>query len=106
MPIVNAAPIKTVQHSVTQISHSHFTWDCLSSANHEFDILEYRIRYRAVSRKSQDVLVLLKLVAPSDKPRTYNSLTVDLILSPSQVYAAVRRAISSDLAYEAEGWLR
>jgi len=54
-----------------------------------------------MSLKSQDVLVLLKLVALSDEPWTYNSLAVDLDLSPSQVHAAVQRAIKSDLAYEA-----
>src|SRR5210317_117688 len=59
-----------------------------------------------MSLKSQDVLVLLKLVALSDEPWTYNSLAVDLDLSPSQVHAAVQRAIRSDLAYEAEDRVR
>lgn len=56
--------------------------------------------------KSQDVLVLLKLVALRDEPWTYNSLAADLDLSPSQVHAAVQRAIKSDLAYESEGQIR
>ncbi len=55
-----------------------------------------------MSLKSQDVLVLLKLVARGNEPWTYNSLAVELDLSPSQVHAAVRRAIKSDLAYEAD----
>ena len=56
--------------------------------------------------KSQDVLVLLKLVALGDEPGTYSALAVDLDLSPSQVHAAVQRAIKSDLAYEAEDQVR
>jgi hypothetical protein len=48
----------------------------------------------------------LKLVALGDGPWTYNSLAVDLDLSPSQVHAAVRRAIKSDLAYEIDGQVR
>lgn len=59
-----------------------------------------------MSLKSQDVLVLLKLVALGDAAWTYNSLAVDLDLSPSQVHAAVQRAIKSDLAYEAEDRVR
>ena len=56
-----------------------------------------------MSLKSQDVLVLLKLVTLGDESWTYNSLAIDLDLSPSQVHAAVQRAIKSDLAYEAGG---
>jgi hypothetical protein len=52
--------------------------------------------------KSQDVLVLLKLVARGKEPWTYNGLAVELDLSPSQVHAAVQRAIKSGLAYEAD----
>ena len=55
-----------------------------------------------MSLKSQDVLVLLKLVARGDEPWTYNGLATELDLSPSQVHAAVRRAVKSGLAYEAD----
>ena len=56
--------------------------------------------------KSQDVLVLLKLVALNDEAWTYNGLAIELDLSPSQVHAAVRRAIKSGLAYEVDGRVR
>jgi len=59
-----------------------------------------------MSLKSQDVLVLLKLVALGNEPWTYSSLGVDLDLSSSQVHTAVQRAIRSDLAYEAEDRVR
>ena len=59
-----------------------------------------------MSLKSQDVLVLLKLVALRDEPWTYSSLAVDLDLSPSQVHAAIQRAIKSELAYEADDRVR
>ena len=59
-----------------------------------------------MSLKSQDVLVLLKLVARRDEPWTYNSLATELDLSPSQVHAAVQRAIKSDLAYETDDQVR
>ncbi|NCF59636.1 MAG: hypothetical protein GWP64_07245 [Gammaproteobacteria bacterium] len=55
-----------------------------------------------MSLKSQDVLVLLKLVARGKAPWTYNGLAVELDLSPSQVHAAVQRAVKSGLAYEAD----
>ena len=50
--------------------------------------------------KSQDILVLLKLVTQRDESWTYNNLAAALDLSPSQVHAAVRRAIESGLASE------
>jgi hypothetical protein len=56
--------------------------------------------------KSQDVLVLLKLVAQGNESWTYNGLAMELDLSPSQVHAAVRRAIESGLAHEADGRVR
>ena len=59
-----------------------------------------------MSLKSQDVLVLLKLVAQRNEPWTYNSLATELDLSPSQVHAAVQRAIKSDLAYETDDQVR
>lgn len=59
-----------------------------------------------MSLKSQDVLVLLKLVALGDEPWTYSSLAVDLDLSASQVHAAIQRAVRSELAYETENRIR
>jgi len=56
--------------------------------------------------KSQDVLVLLKLVAQGNESWTYIDLATELDLSPSQVHAAVRRAIESGLAHEADGRVR
>ena len=48
--------------------------------------------------KSQDILVLLKIVAIREKPWTYNQLAVELFMSPSEVHAAIKRAISAHLA--------
>lgn len=48
--------------------------------------------------KSQDVLVMLKLVALGDWRWTYSSLATDLHLSPSQLHSAVRRAVRAQLA--------
>lgn len=56
--------------------------------------------------KSQDVLVLLKLIAQGSESWTYNGLATELDLSPSQVHAAVRRAIESGLAHETDGRVR
>lgn len=56
--------------------------------------------------KPQDILVLLKLVALRDDPWTYNGLAIDLDLSPSQVHAAVKRAIKSGLAYRVDERVR
>jgi len=50
--------------------------------------------------KSQDVLVMLKLVALGQKKWTYNSLAVDLDMSPSEVHAAIKRARRSCLSVE------
>lgn len=56
--------------------------------------------------KAQDILVLLKLVTQRDEPWTYNCLAAELDLSPSQLHAAVRRAIESGLALERDGRVR
>lgn len=61
---------------------------------------------RVMALRSQDVLVLLKLVTQRDKPWTYNGLAADLDLSPSQVHAAVRRAVDAGLALERDGQIR
>lgn len=48
--------------------------------------------------KPQDVLVLLKLIVIHKKEWSYNKLAVDLGMSPSQVHAAVKRALAAQLA--------
>jgi hypothetical protein len=48
--------------------------------------------------KPQDVLVLLKLVAIEKKHWSFNTLAVELGMSPSEVHAAVRRSVSAGLA--------
>lgn len=48
--------------------------------------------------KPQDVLVMLKLVAIKGVSWTYNQLAVELGMSPSEVHAAVKRALSVHLA--------
>ena len=50
--------------------------------------------------KAQDVLVLLKLVAASRPTWSYNVLAVELGMSPSEVHAAVKRAVASHLAIQ------
>lgn len=48
--------------------------------------------------KSQDIYVLLKLVAMGDRSWTYANLAVSLEMSPSQVHSAIQRALSARLA--------
>ena len=48
--------------------------------------------------KPQDVLVLLKLVALGDRSWSYAWLAVQLGMSPSQLHAAVKRALAAQLA--------
>lgn len=52
--------------------------------------------------KPQDVLVLLKLVVLEHQDWTYNWLAFELNLSPSEVHAAVKRALESGLALQRE----
>lgn len=56
--------------------------------------------------KSQDILVLLKLVTLRDEVWTYDGLAAELDLSPSQVHTAIRRAIRSGLAIEVDDRIR
>ena len=56
--------------------------------------------------KTQDVLVLLKLVAHRDQHWSYAGLAGELDLSPSQVHAAISRAVQSGLATELGGRVR
>ena len=53
--------------------------------------------------KPQDILVLLKLVAIGKAPWSYNSLAVQLGMSPSEVHAAIKRATQAKLAVEQDG---
>ncbi len=48
--------------------------------------------------KAQDVLVLVKLVATGLWSQSYNILAVELGMSPSEVHAALRRAVAARLA--------
>lgn len=48
--------------------------------------------------KPQDILVLLKLVAMGRKPWSYAGLGAELGMSPSQLHAAVKRALAAQLA--------
>lgn len=48
--------------------------------------------------KPQDIFVLLKLVAIGRKDWSYNRLAVSLHMSPSEVHAAVKRALAARLA--------
>jgi hypothetical protein len=48
--------------------------------------------------KPQDILVLLKLLSIGRRDWTYAQLGVDLGMSPSQLHAAVKRAIAAQLA--------
>ncbi len=48
--------------------------------------------------KPQDVLFLLKLVAQGKKPWSFNKIAVELGMSPSEVHAAAKRALTARLA--------
>jgi hypothetical protein len=52
--------------------------------------------------KPQDVLVLLKLVSIYPHEWAYNTLAVDLGMSPSEVHAAVKRSVKAGLANQGE----
>ncbi|MBW1848706.1 MAG: hypothetical protein JRJ27_16545 [Deltaproteobacteria bacterium] len=53
--------------------------------------------------KPQDLLVMLKLVARKNQEWTYNGMAVDLIMSPSEVHAAVKRSLRAGLAIKIKG---
>ncbi len=48
--------------------------------------------------KPQDILVVLKLVAMGQKPWSYAGLAMELGISPSQLHAAIKRALAAKLA--------
>ena len=48
--------------------------------------------------KPQDILFLLKLVSIGKEPWIYNSLALELGMSPSQVHAAAIRVLKANIA--------
>lgn len=56
--------------------------------------------------KPQDILFLLKLISIGKDPWIYNSLALDLGMSPSQVHAAAKRSLKAKLAVEKNGIIR
>jgi hypothetical protein len=63
-----------------------------------FFIRESRTENMLMNLKPQDVLFLLKLVAINKKPWSFNKLSVELGMSPSEVHAAAQRALAARLA--------
>lgn len=55
--------------------------------------------------KPQDVMVLLKLIAIQKISWSYNGLAVELGMSPSEVHAAVKRALAAQLAVKRDSSL-
>jgi hypothetical protein len=53
--------------------------------------------------KPQDVIVALKLISIGEQKWTYAQLAIDLGLSTSQLYASVKRVLSSQLASDLGG---
>jgi hypothetical protein len=71
------------------------------------------IRYSRIAKgewpmilKPQDVLVLLKLVSIYPHEWAYNTLAVDLGMSPSEVHAAVQRSIKAGLANQGDSQIK
>jgi hypothetical protein len=56
--------------------------------------------------KPQDILFLLKLIAIGKSPWAYNSLAIELSMSPSEVHAAAKRSLKAKLAIEQDGIIR
>jgi len=52
--------------------------------------------------KPQDVYVVLKLVAAGSRRAPYSHLALELVMSPSEVHASVRRALESGLLHGPE----
>jgi len=48
--------------------------------------------------KSQDILVLLKLVTMGVRPWSYASLAVEVGMSPSQLHSSIKRSLAAQLA--------
>ena len=51
-----------------------------------------------IQLKPQDILVLLKLIAIGQQDWSYNRLAIELGISPSEIHAAVKRALGASLA--------
>src|ERR1035438_5495212 len=49
--------------------------------------------------KPQDVYVVLKLVAAGSRRAPYSRLALELVMSPSEVHASVKRALASGLLH-------
>jgi hypothetical protein len=47
--------------------------------------------------KPQDIVILLKLVALGNEKWSYNSLSYELAMSPSEVHAGIKRCIAANL---------
>jgi len=60
----------------------------------------------AMFLKPQDILFLLKLVSIGKNPWSYNKLAVALGMSPAEVHAAARRAVTARLAVREQGSIR
>ena len=63
-----------------------------------FSIRNSRIQNEEMNLKPQDVLFLLKLVALGKEPWSFNKLSIELGMSPSEVHAASKRVIAARLA--------
>lgn len=50
--------------------------------------------------KPQDIVVLLKLVAVNQREWSYSELAIELGMSPSEVHAALKRALAARLAIQ------
>ena len=48
--------------------------------------------------KPQDILVLLKLISIESKQWSYNRLAVELLMSTSEIHAAIKRSLAARLA--------
>lgn len=68
-----------------------------------FLILESGIENVKMILKPQDVLFLLKLVSVGENQWSFNELSVELGMSPSQVHAAAMRAVAARLAIKKDG---
>ena len=52
--------------------------------------------------KPQDILFLLKLVAQGKQPWSFNKLSIEIGMSPSEVHAAAKRSIAARLAIKSD----
>lgn len=71
-----------------------------------FFIRELRTENDDMNLKPQDVLFLLKLISLGKNQWTFNSLAVELGMSPSEVHAAAKRAQVARLAVRKENSIR